>query len=234
MVIAERRLGDLEDEPGGLQPGGVQDGEDVAGEVRLLQLPAGDVDTDPAQPAALPLGDGDRPAGVVERLQAQLDDEAGLLGQRAEFVRADPALGRVVPPHQGLGRHHLLAGQLDDRLVEHDELAAVRGPPASRARSRSAGPGVQLVSPGLLGPVQRGVRATEQARGGFAGLPPVDAGGGRHPVRQRCRSQALHGAGSGLDVQVGQQDQERAAAVVRKHRAGRSRRCHSLPTDSST
>ncbi len=53
------------------------------------------------------------------------DDEPGLLGDRDELARVDDAELRVRPPGQGLGAGDDAAPQVDDRLVQHRDVARV-------------------------------------------------------------------------------------------------------------
>ena len=93
----------------------------------MLQVPAGDVDRD-AQALA---GDDrvapglDGAAGFGEHPAAELDDLAGFLGRGDERARHYQAVVRVVPAHQRLDAEQFALGEVDDRLVLEEELAAL-------------------------------------------------------------------------------------------------------------
>ncbi len=66
------------------------------------------------------------PAGLAQHPLAQPDDQAGLLGQPDEPVRADQPQLRVLPADQRLDRQHPSVQQRHDRLVVQHELAPVQ------------------------------------------------------------------------------------------------------------
>ncbi len=67
-------------------------------------------------------GDLDR---MLEHLETERHDEAGLLGDTDEFVRPNRTDDRVVPAGQRLGRHDGPRLDLDDRLEVRDDQALV-------------------------------------------------------------------------------------------------------------
>ena len=99
----------------------------------------------------------------------------------------------MVPAQQRLQAAQLAAGQADDRLVDHGELARIEGGPQ---RSGQRQPGVVVGVPVRIvdgpvpgafsaGPVQGPVSRFDQIRGPGPGRRPVDdpdAGGHAHPV----------------------------------------------------
>jgi hypothetical protein len=153
LVEHQHGLGQLQDQVGGGQPGGVDGAGHVLDHVGLLELAHREVDADERRPhqreAALPVAG--RPAGRVQHPAADGDDQAALLGHADELAGHHQAPFGVVPAHQRLQPHHAAAGQLDHRLVADRELllqhrrarGSLEVQPQQRARAwrrRTAGP----------------------------------------------------------------------------------------------
>ena len=96
-VAHERGLGDLEHQAAGRQAGGRQRAGDVGDEVGAREVLRGEVDVhaDVAPVAALR-------AGLAQDRAVELDDAAGLLGERDEVRRHDEAALGVLPARERL------------------------------------------------------------------------------------------------------------------------------------
>ena len=133
---------------------------------------ARDVDRDGQRRVGL-LPERGLPAGLLEDEEPDVDDQAGLLGDRDELERCDQAALRVPPAHERLGRDRALRDEVDHRLVPDLELAAIEGPAQLGLGAQArGGPGAhrlveQLVAAAsaLLGPVHRRVGVAQQGPG---------------------------------------------------------------------
>ena len=116
---------------------------------------------------------GDLTAGLLERPLADRHDEAGLLGQVDELVRADEPALRVLPAQECLEAGDPPLLQLDDRLVVQAQLAALERAVQVVAGAQVADGAVVRLdrvelgasAPGLLGAVHGGVGVAEQRLG---------------------------------------------------------------------
>ena len=73
-----------------------------------------------------PLPGGEFARRALQREQAEIDDEAGLLGDRHELARLEPAETRMVPAQQRLEAGDGAILEPHDRLEEHLDLAALQ------------------------------------------------------------------------------------------------------------
>ena len=214
------------------QAGLLQHRAHVGDQVGFAGLPDGQVDADERRVVAEPVqpAPGLRARGA-QHPPAQRDDQAGLLGEFDEPVRAEPAEFRVLPADQRLDADGPLVAEPDQRLVVDVELLAVH---RGRHRRGQREPG-DLVGVAFrvvhapaalavgLGPVLGDVGVAHQVGGVVAATGAFDhADAGRHgqfvaadadrsaaarPARsRRWRSTSL-GAGGALD-----QDDELVAA----------------------
>ena len=121
-VAEERALGQLELQPVGVEIGLGQDALDHLDEVGAAELQRRDVDGDgQARPGAAV------EAGAAQHPFAQIDDQAGMLGDRNELRRRDLADGRMVPARQRLDADDLFAAGIHDRLVGGGEAVVLDG-----------------------------------------------------------------------------------------------------------
>ena len=67
------------------------------------------------------------PARHLEDVEAELADDARLLGDADEFGGPDHAPAGMLPAHQRFDTHRRAGRHVDDRLIEDDELAVVDG-----------------------------------------------------------------------------------------------------------
>ena len=96
----------------GVELGLLEDALDHVDEVGAAELQRRDVDGDgQARPVAAV------EAGAAQHPLAELDDEAGVLGDRNELRRRDLADGRMGPARQRLDADHVVAAGIDDRLI---------------------------------------------------------------------------------------------------------------------
>ena len=95
-----------------------QDALDHVDEIGAAELQRRNVDRDGQARPGLAVE-----AGAAQHPVAELDDQAGMLGDRDEFGRRDLAAGRMGPAAERLDADHGLAALVDDRLVE--QLQAV-------------------------------------------------------------------------------------------------------------
>ena len=75
--------------------------------------------------------------GALEHEQAELDDQAGFLGERDELVRRHAAQLRMIPAHQRLEAGDRAVLEPHDRLVEDRDLLALER--AAQIGSRASG-----------------------------------------------------------------------------------------------
>ena len=63
--------------------------------------------------------------GLVHHVDAEVDDQSGLLGDGEEILRHQPALARMIPAHQRLETGDGTVLEPDDRLVHHLDFIAL-------------------------------------------------------------------------------------------------------------
>ena len=111
-VAQQRALGELELEPVGVEIGLGQDALDHFDEVGAAELQRRDVHRHgQVRPGAAV------EAGAPQHPLAEIDDQAGMLGDRDELRRRDFADGRMVPARQRFDADDLFAAGIHDRLV---------------------------------------------------------------------------------------------------------------------
>ena len=81
-------------------------------------------------------------ASAAQHAPAQLDDQAGLLGDRHERCRGDEAVPRSIPPHERLDADDLATAEVDLGLVVHLQLVV-------RERASQRRLGVETMSDAL-------------------------------------------------------------------------------------
>src|SRR5262245_40295612 len=126
-VVHQHALGQLDHEAARVDARDAEGLLHVGADVGLRELDRGDVDAD-ADLAALGqvrLPDLHLAAGLRQHPAAERDDLARLLRDRDEFARADHAALGVLPADERLDAEQVARVQLDDRLVEQQELAAL-------------------------------------------------------------------------------------------------------------
>ena len=64
-------------------------------------------------------------AGLAQRPGADRHEQAGIVGERQERFGREHAVARMAPAQQRLRAHHLARGDVDARLVDEEELAAL-------------------------------------------------------------------------------------------------------------
>jgi hypothetical protein len=98
-------------------------------EARLLQLAQRQIDGDAAglRHGLLPLAVVG--AHAIQYPFADVQDEAGLLGERNELRRRDIAVSRQPPAQQRLGADHPAVAQVHLGLVQDHQLVALQGAP---------------------------------------------------------------------------------------------------------
>ena len=231
-IVHDRGLGELEGEPGRIDPPFGQQRADGLGQLLVVQAAGREVDRDADLEARLlpvrQLAERGIEAPAGERL-----DQAGLLGVRDELVGQDRALVRVAPAGERLdavdraGQQVELGLELERQLAALDRLA-------ERARERQVPDRVailvavvELDRPGaLLGRIHRDVGALQKARrvvgmlreqrdaDADADLEPEAVGDLERPLH-RVHDPFGHAAGT---LEVGgrrQQDRELVAAEPR-------------------
>ena len=127
IVVDERRLGYFQCDRRRVDLGRFERLAYVLRKVRLVELATGDIDRDSEGGklgTVVPeLGLG---AGIGEDPRADVDDQAGLLGDIDEVARRHQA-AVVLPANQGLRADVTVGREAEDRLVEGDELVAIDG-----------------------------------------------------------------------------------------------------------
>ena len=121
------RLRHLELEAG---RGHVMAAEDVPAsgdEARLFQLAQRQIDGDAARLRHRPLPLAIIGADAVHHPLADVQDEAGFLGQRYELGGRDVAVPRQAPAQQRLGADHAAVAQVHLGLIQNDEFVALQG-----------------------------------------------------------------------------------------------------------
>ncbi len=99
---------------------------DVLGEFPAVELVGGHVHGDAElEPFRAPCGG--LAAGLLEHPAADRDDQPALLGQRDEARGRHDAPLRMAPAHERLDADHPLAGQIEDRLVDQEQLVLLHG-----------------------------------------------------------------------------------------------------------
>ena len=142
-VLHQLRLGDLEDQAAGRDPGGPGALEDVLGQPGREQLGAGEVDADDhvrrVQPHAQPRQVGAR---ARQQLAAERHDHAAPLGERDEDVGGDAAALAVRPARERLHAAQPAVAHVHHRLVVQLDLVAVdRAPQVGGEREALDGAG---------------------------------------------------------------------------------------------
>ena len=165
--LQDRGLGDLDLQPAGLQPDGLERLRDRDREVGLGQVARRDVDAHGRSVGPR----GRVGAGLPQHPLAHVGDQPALLGDTHERCRLEQSVHRVLPAHQGLAGLDRAVGQPHDRLVEDAQLALVQRPLElglqGQVVQRDSLRGlVEDVDPRpalLLGAVHRGVGLVQQA-----------------------------------------------------------------------
>ena len=112
QVAEERAFRELELEPAGVEIGFLEDALDHVDEIRTAELQRRNIDRDrQARPVAA------IEAGAAQHPFAELDDEAGIFGDRNKDRRRNDARGRMRPARQRLDADHGIAAGIDDRLI---------------------------------------------------------------------------------------------------------------------
>ena len=95
-------------------------------EMRIVELPRGDVERDERQRLHAASAEFDQHvADAREHVVADRHDQRGFLGEPDEFGRRDPAAFRMMPAHQRLVAGDVAADDFLDRLQAHFEFAAL-------------------------------------------------------------------------------------------------------------
>ena len=165
-AFEEDRFGDLDLEPVRREPAVGKREQDGFVELAAVELHRRDVDRD-----ADMLGPARRlRAGFAEHPGADRHDQPGILGDRDELGRRNQPARRVVPADQRLERADAIVLEVEQRLVEQFELAALE---------REAEVGLELAAllralveafleegvgaaPGFLGAIQREIGVAQQ------------------------------------------------------------------------
>lgn len=138
----EHPLGDLKRERGRVETAVRERLGHVVDDRRALELHRRDVDRHlqgrlawpPASPALR------LPTGLLDDPSPNGDDEAGLLAERDELILGDGPTTGPAPAQERLDPDDLLAGELDDRLVDERQLVPFEGRLKPDRRSSSASP----------------------------------------------------------------------------------------------
>ena len=209
-LVQQLRLGDLQHQAGGRDPGTLGHIQQGLGEARLAQLDGGNVDRHHGHLPALGTPLRHLAAGGLEHPQPDGHDEPALLGQRDELVgRHRLAVHR--PAQQRLGAHGL-ALLVELGLVDQRELARLQRvvqapaqlqPPARDLRELFDVEAVRA-APRTFGGMQGRMRVAHQlhAVGGVVRVQ-ADAQAGAHVLRAHLRQlprlrQAFHQRGRQL------------------------------------
>ena len=137
-VLHRAGLGDLEVELVGLETAFLERVRDLAAEVGLLELPAGQVHRNRhlREPVLVPLAR--LRAGGAQHPLADRHDQARELGDRDELPRRDQAQLRVAPADERLGAEDLGRPQVDEGLEVQLQLVVGHGlPQTALQESRS-------------------------------------------------------------------------------------------------
>src|SRR5690606_23466203 len=165
-IAQEDAFGHFDLEPARRKPAVGQRVNHVAGEARLEQLFAGNVDRD----LDLPRPAGRLAASLAQYPFADRHDQAGILGQRDEFAGADETVLGAVPADQSLEADHVLARGVDHGLeMEAKLLVADRLPQRELELAPLLDVGVERrlvavvqASALVLGPIEREVGVAHQ------------------------------------------------------------------------
>ncbi len=141
----------------------------------------------------------------MQHPRADRHDQPGLLGDLEEVGRFEQAELRVLPTHERLDPDHLGAGERDDRLVVHAELAAHERPPQraldleapDRPVAHRLVEQLDPAPPELLGREHRDVGVAQQPRGrvvSSSGDDDADARAEEHLVLAERERLVEHGA----------------------------------------
>ncbi len=211
-VVDRGRLGDLQAEIPRSHPRGLQCLGDVAHEVRVGELQGRDVHAH-QQVGAVPhrAPPGRLPAGAVQHLPAQVEDEPAALGHRDEPVRRHEPELRVVPAGERLDAHHPAGRKLDERLVGQRDGALGEG---------RAEPVLHLPRPVDAGRRRHG-RRPPQVAPPAAGLGlPHRRVAGREQVDRPEVAGVLHGPRREADARAHRHLDRRAVTVTGGARRG--------------
>ena len=193
-VAHHERLGDLERQQRGLDPGLLQSPLNVGEEPVAVELLGRDLDrhADP-MPRHVP-GRG-AAAGLLQGEAADRHDQAGFLGQRDEVRRGEDALLGMAPADQRLEADDAAAAEVVDRLVEQEELTL----------------GERRVQLGL----EHGAALDDRAHVRVEQRVSILSGGLGGDERQLCVAQQVVGGGVATegDADAGGEDEARAEAV---------------------
>src|SRR5690348_7553938 len=169
-ILHQLALGDLELDHLRRHARRVEELADARRKVELAELPCREVHCNRQRPraAALPLADVG--ARLAQHPFAHRDDEAAILEDRNELSGRDDAAGGMLPAQQRLGAAWPLALQLEFRLVEEPELAALERAMQLAAQERACARtlvdlrGVEMegIAARLLGAIHRRVGGREQ------------------------------------------------------------------------
>src|SRR5690606_25530088 len=170
--VVDRALRPLEAQAGRIEPGLRQDLVDTHEQVRLDELPRGQVHAHRRLQRAAREALTPRlhlPAGLAQHVPADLDDRARLLRHVDELARQQRPAARMPPAHERLQPRHTARIEGDHRLVVHRELAPLdRIPQVGLELDLRERTTVHLEVEDLvvraarrLRPVHRGVRITQ-------------------------------------------------------------------------
>ena len=181
-VAHQRRLGDLEPQPAGLEPTGGQCAFHFVGEIGVLQLSDRDVHRQPRGPADASIERHQVGARPDQDATPELHDLPGLLCERDEVVWSDDATLRVLPAGECFEAEDGAGAQIDLALEVDDDLVAFDRPVESElgvdAVRRSHRPGRHLERGHDDAPV--------------APVHAVAAGTGADRLHQAARSVVVH------------------------------------------
>ena len=229
-VLHGRALGDLDLEVARVEAGLLEDAADARRQAALLELQRRQVDGEAQVGLAGGVPGHRLLAGAAQRPLADRHDQARLFRHRDEGVGRHQAAARVLPAQQRLDPGDAAGGEVDLRLVEEPELAALdplaqvvlERQPLERARVHGRRAELETVAPQLLGAVHGDVGAGQQRLGVAAvGRVEADADAGRdveamavqvHRPRDGGQDLVGHPGGLGAAADVGQQQVELVAA----------------------
>ena len=123
----QRRFGDLQLEAGRRHPVLAEHAAAARDEAGLLELPQGQVYRDPAGLGHALLPFPNIRADPIENPFADVEDEAGLLGERYELRGRDVAVARQAPAQQRFGAQHPAIAHVDLGLVQDHQLVSLQG-----------------------------------------------------------------------------------------------------------
>src|SRR5574341_1852808 len=127
-VLHGQALGDLQLQKPRIELGFPEGLVDVAHEVRILELPGGEVDRDRQRASEAGLPDLDLKAGGPEDPGGEPRDDTGQLSPLHERARGEQPALRVLPSQQRLAAVDGSRGHVEERLVIENELVPRNGP----------------------------------------------------------------------------------------------------------